>query len=187
MTMRHLFAILMLLAVIPLAHAGGKKAPPQSPAARTRVLLDTHGHEMAVQEIKQIDKMRTVLSKGLYPALRATRIAQDAPVEANSGDKPAQLEIGFHSGIEHDFDSYAVGLTNSPAKNRAAVDVEFVQTIEGKPLHWKDRYEWVLEGSTWKLDDIVYRIDLPPSRRERRLKPLLKPASKPTKAVSRPR
>jgi hypothetical protein len=191
MIMRPLLAILVLLAAIPLAYAGGKK-PPQTPGTRTREFLDVYGHEAAPQEIKRIDKMRGILSKDLYAALRATRLEEQMPAAADQpGDKhpgpvearPAEVvgvEIGFHSGETSAFDSYNVRLTNLLAKNRAAVDVEFVTNTENAPVRWRDRYEWVLEGSTWKLDDIVYRSDGRPSRRERRLKPfLLKPPPRP--------
>lgn len=174
MNMRPALAVLLLLAAIPLCHAGGSKPPPKSPAAQTREFLDTYGHATALQEIKRIDKMRGFLSKDLYAALRAARIRQDRFVETHPGDKPGLVEIGFHSGEENAFDSYAVGLTNSLAKNRAAVGVEFVLNAQGTSVRWKDRYEWVLEGSTWKLDDIVYRSDGRPGRREHRLKALLR-------------
>jgi hypothetical protein len=185
MTMRPILAILLLLAAIPLCHAGGGKPPPKTPAAQTRQFLDTYGQATALQEIKQLNKMRPLLSKDLFTALRDARIRQDALAETPPGGKPGLVEvgpakaglvkIGFNSGEENAFDSYTVGLTNSPAKNRSAVDVEFVRSAQDTPVRWKDRYEWVLEGSTWKLDDIVYRSDGRPSRRERRLKALLRP------------
>jgi hypothetical protein len=174
MTMRTILALLLLLVTIPFAHAGGSKPPPKSPAGQTREFLDAYGDAIALQEVKQIDKMRPFLSKDLYAALRAARIKQDKFVETHPGDKPGLVEIGFNSGEENAFDSYAVGLINSLAKNRAAVDVAFVQNAQDVPIRWKDRYEWVLEGNTWKLDDIVYRSDGRPSRRERRLKALLR-------------
>ena len=185
MIMRTLLAILVLLAAIPLAHAGGKK-PPQTPGTRTREFLDVYGHEAAPQEIKRIDKMRNILSKELYAALRATRLEQAPPAAADQpGDKrpgpveagPAEaagVEIGFHSGETSAFDTYDVRLTNLLAKNRAAVDVEFVASTENIPVRWRDRYEWVLEGSTWKLDDIVYRSTGRPGPRVRRLTKLLR-------------
>lgn len=185
MIMRTLLAILVLLAAIPLAHAGGKK-PPQTPGTRTREFLDVYGHEAAPQEIKRIDKMRNILSKELYAALRATRLEQAPPAAADQpGDKrpgpveagPAEaagVEIGFHSGETSAFDTYDVRLTNLLAKNRAAVDVEFVASTENIPVRWRDRYEWVLEGSTWKLDDIVYRSTGRPGPRDRRLTKLLR-------------
>ncbi len=181
MTMRPLLAILLLLFAIPLCHAGGTKAPPKTPAARTRELLDTRGHEIVLQDIKQIDKMRTLLSKELYAALRAARLEQDAFLKDHPDDKTPPVGIGFHSGKDNGFDSYDVRLTNALAKNRAAVDVEFVMdSAQPKPIRWRDRFEWVLEGSTWKLDDIVYLSTGRPSRNERRLKPfLLKPPQRP--------
>lgn len=175
MNMRPVLVVLMLLAAIPLCHAGGNKPPPKSPAAQTRELLDAYGRVNALQEIKRIDKMRGFLSKDLYAALRAARIGRDKFAETHPGDKSGLVEVGFHSGEENAFDSYAVGLTNSLAKNRAAVGVEFARDAQGTSIRWKDRYEWVLEVSTWKLDDIVYRSDGRPGRRERRLKALLRP------------
>jgi hypothetical protein len=174
MTMRRFFAILLLLTMIPLANAGGGKAPQKTPAARTREFLDAYGHDIALQDIKRIDKMRAFLSKELYAALRAARIEQETFVATHPGDKPGLVEMGFNSGEENEFDSYAVGLTNMLAKNRAAVDVGFVENSEEIPIRWKDRYEWVLEGSTWKLDDIVFRSEGRRSPRERRLKTLLR-------------
>lgn len=181
MTMRPLLVILLLLFAIPLCHAGSTKAPQKTPAARTRELLDTHGHDIVLQDIKRIDKKRTLLSKELYAALRAARLEQDAFFKAHPGDKTPPVEVGFNSGEGDGFESYDVRLTNSLAKNRAAVDVEFVMdSALPKPVRWRDRYEWVLEGSTWKLDDIVYRSTGRPSRNERRLKPfLLKPPQRP--------
>lgn len=195
MTMRTLLAILVLLAAIPLAHAGGKK-PPQTPGTRTREFLDVYGREAAPQEIKRIDKMRNILSKELYAALRAARLEQAPPAAADQpGDKHSApvvarpleagtaevvgVEIGFHSGDTSTFDSYDVRLTNLLAKNRAAVDVEFVASTENAPIRWRDRYEWVLEGSTWKLDDIVYRSTGRPSPRDRRLTKLLRASPAP--------
>jgi hypothetical protein len=183
MIMRPLLAILVLLAAIPLAYAGGKK-PPQTPGTRTREFLDVYGHEAAPQEIKRIDKMRIILSKQLYAALRATRLEQETPVAADQpGDKPGQIkaapieagsvEIGFHSGETSAFESYDIRTTNLLAKNRAAVDVEFVANTENTPVRWRDRYEWVREGSMWKLDDIVYRSTGRPGPRDRRLTKLL--------------
>lgn len=197
MIMRTLLAILLLLATIPLAYAGGKK-PPQTPGTRTREFLDIYGHEAAPQEIKRVDKMRNILSKELYAALRASRLEQETSAAPDRpGDKPgpieaasikaapikaAGVEIWFHSSESGAFESYDVRLTNLLAKNRAAVDVEFVantENTESPTVRWRDRYEWVLEGSTWKLDDIVYRTTARPSPRDRRLTKLLKssPAS----------
>jgi hypothetical protein len=172
--MRHIFAILLLLAVIPLAHAGGSKPPPLTPAARTRVFLDTYGQEVALQQIKRLDKMRSVLSKDLQAALRAARIAQETFTADHPDDKPGLVEVGFNSGEGNEFDIYDIRLTNTLAKNRAAVDVEFIDHAQDSSVRWRDRYEWVLEGKTWKLDDIVYKSTGSPSSGERRLKTLLR-------------
>ena len=172
MTMRPILALLLLLAVIPLAHAGGKKLQ-QTPATRTREFIDVHGHEVALQEIKTIEKMRTVFSKDLSAALRAARIEQEAFAAEHPDDKPRFSKVGFHSGKQNAFDSYDIRLTNMLATNRAAVDVEFVGNAQEPPTRWRDRYEWVLEGSTWKLDDIVFLSTGRASPREFRLKKLL--------------
>lgn len=173
MSMRRILVILALLALIPLAHAGGAKST-QSPGARTREFLDAHGHRVVLQDIKRIDAMRTFLSKDLHTALRAARIEQDAFVAAHPKDKPGLVELGFNSGEENAFDGYSIGLTNTLAKNRAAVDVDFVENAKDSAVRWKDRYEWVLEGGSWRLDDIVFRSDGRPGQRERRLKTLLR-------------
>lgn len=173
MIMRPILALLVLLAVIPLVHAGGKKQQ-QTPATRTREFIDTYGHEVALQEIKRIDKMRTVLSKDLNAALRAARIEQETFAADHPDDKPRFSKVGFHSGKQNAFDSYDIRLTNMLAKNRAAVDVDFVGNVEETPNRWRDRYEWVLEGSIWKLDDIVFLSTGRPSPREFRLKKLLR-------------
>lgn len=198
MTMRTLLAILLLLAALPLAHAGGKKLQ-QTPGTLTRAFLDNYGHDVALMEVKRIDKMRAVFSKRLGTTLRAVRIAQDARVAEPPGDKPGVAgagvatgapgagagvgagiaELGFNSGEGHAFDSYDIRLTNMLGKNRAAVDVEFVANVQGNPVRWRDRYEWVLEGSTWKLDDIVFRSTGRPNPRERRLTKLLLPSPAP--------
>ncbi len=172
--MRHILVILFLLAAFPLAHAGGNKPPPQTPAARTRIFLDTYGQEVALQEIKRIDKMRPVLSKDLQAALRAARIAQDTFTADHPGDKPGLVEVGFNSGEGNEFDSYDIRLTSTLTKNRAAVDVEFIENAQDTSIRWRDRYEWVLEGKTWKLDDIVYKSTGRPSPGELRLKTLLR-------------
>lgn len=194
--MRTLLAILLLLATIPLAHAGGKKLQ-QTPGTLTRTFLDSYGHDVALMEVKRIDKMRAVFSKQLSATLRAVRIAQDARAAEPPDDKPGVAgagvaagapgagvgagiaELGFNSGEGHAFDSYDVRLTNMLGKNRAAVDVEFVANVQGTPVRWRDRYEWVLEGSTWKLDDIVFRSTGRPNPRERRLTKLLRPSPAP--------
>lgn len=173
MTMRRFLAFLVLLATISLAHAAGGK-PQQTPGSRTREFLDVHGQEIALQEIKRIDRMRIFLSKDLHAALRAARIGQEAFVAAHPGDKPALVEIGFNSGDGNEFDSYAIGLTNMLAKNRVAVDVGFVDSDQDTMVRWKDRYEWVLEGGTWRLDDIVFRSEGRPGPREHRLKTMLR-------------
>jgi hypothetical protein len=173
MTMRHLLAILVLLAAIPLTYASGKKLQ-QTPGARTREFLDVHGQQLVLQEIKRIDRMRIFLSKDLHAALRAARVEQDTFVAAHPGDKPGLAEAGFNSGDGNAFDSYAIGLTNLLAKNRAAVDVEFVDNAQETTVRWKDRYEWVLEGGTWRLDDIVYRSTGRPGPRDKRLKTMLR-------------
>lgn len=173
MNMRHILAILTLLALIPLAHAGGGKST-QSPAARTREFLDAHGQAVALQDVKRIDGMRIFLSKDLHTALRAARIQQDAFVAAQPEDKPGLVELGFNSGDGNAFDGYTVGLTNMLAKNRAAVDIAFVGNAKDITVRWKDRYEWVLEGGSWRLDDIVFRSDGRPGQRESRLKTLLR-------------
>ena len=193
MTMRTLLAILLLLAAMPLAHAGGKKLQ-QTPGTLTRTFLDEYGHDVALMEVKRIDKMRAVFSKQLSGTLRAVRIAQDALAAEPPNDKPGVAgapaapgvgvgaglaELGFNSGEGHAFDSYDVRITNMLGKNRAAVDVEFVANIQGNPVRWRDRYEWVLEGSTWKLDDIVFRSTGRPNPRERRLTKLLRPSPAP--------
>lgn len=195
MTMRTLLAILLLLAAMPLAQAGGKKLQ-QTPGTLTRTFLDEYGHDVALMEVKRIDKMRAVFSKQLGATLRAVRIAQDALAAEPSDDKPGVAgagaaaapgagvgagvaELGFNSGEGHAFDGYDVRLTNMLGKNRAAVDVEFVANIQGNPVRWRDRYEWVLEGSTWKLDDIVFRSTGRPNPRERRLTKLLRPSPAP--------
>ena len=198
MTMRTLLAILLLLAAMPLAHAGGKKLQ-QTPGTLTRTFLDNYGHDVALMEVKRIDKMRAVFSKRLSATLRAVRIAQDALAAEPPDDKPGVAgagvaagapgtgagvgagiaELGFNSGEGHAFDSYDVRLTNMLGKNRAAVDVEFVANVQGTPVRWRDRYEWVLEGSTWKLDDIVFRSTGRPNPRERRLTKLLLPSPAP--------
>ena len=190
MTMRTLLAILLLLAAIPLAHAGGKKLQ-QTPGTLTRAFLDNYGHDVALMEVKRIDKMRAVFSKRLSATLRAVRIAQDALAAEPPDDKPGVAgagvagvgagvaELGFNSGEGHAFDSYDIRLTNMLGKNRAAVDVEFVANVQGNPVRWRDRYEWVLEGSTWKLDDIVFRSTGRPNPRERRLTKLLLPSPAP--------
>lgn len=198
MTMRTLLAILLLLAAMPLAHAGGKKLQ-QTPGTLTRAFLDNYGHDVALMEVKRIDKMRAVFSKRLSTTLRAVRIAQDARAAEPPGDKPGVAgagvaagapgagaglgagiaELGFNSGEGHAFDSYDIRLTNMLGKNRAAVDVEFVANVQGNPVRWRDRYEWVLEGSTWKLDDIVFRSTGRPNPRERRLTKLLLPSPAP--------
>lgn len=198
MTMRTLLAILLLLAAIPLAHAGGKKLK-QTPGTLTRTFLDNYGHDVALMEVKRIDKMRAVFSKRLSATLRAVRIAQDARAAEPPDDKPGVAgtgvaagapgagagvgagiaELGFNSGEGHAFDSYDIRLTNMLGKNRAAVDVEFVANVQGTPVRWRDRYEWVLEGSTWKLDDIVFRSTGRPNPRERRLTKLLLPSPAP--------
>ncbi|NOT89815.1 MAG: hypothetical protein HOP03_16790 [Lysobacter sp.] len=201
MTMRTLLAILLLLAAIPLAHAGGKKLQ-QTPGTLTRTFLDDYGHDVALMEVKRIDKMRAVFSKGLGATLRAARIEQDALAAGQPDEKPGAAgsgvaagvvgtrtvgagaaagiaELGFNSGEGHAFDSYDIRLTNMLGKNRAAVDVEFVANIQGNPVRWRDRYEWVLEGSTWKLDDIVFRSTGRPNPRERRLTKLLRPSPAP--------
>jgi hypothetical protein len=175
MTMRPILAILLLLAVIPSSHAGASKPPPKTPAAQTRAFLDAHGHDIALQDSKRMDKIGIFLSKDLNAVLLAARSEQERLVATHPGDRPGLVEIGFNSGEENAFDSYTVGLTNMLAKNRAAVDVDFVMSAQEGTTRWKDRYEWVLEGRTWKLDDIVYRSDGRPSRRERRLKTLLRP------------
>ncbi len=175
MIMRHFFAILLLLAAIPLAHAGGSKPPPQTPAASTRTFLDTYGQEAALQEIKRLDKMRSVLSKELLAALRAARIEQDASTADHPGGKSGLVDLGFNSGEDNAFDSYDIRLTNTLAKNRVAVDVEFIDSAQDTSIRWRDRYEWVLEGKTWKLDDIVFRSTGSPSSGEHRLKTLLRP------------
>ena len=175
MIMRRIFAILLLIAAIPFAHAGGGKPPPQTPAARTRAFLDTYGQEIALQDIKVIDKMRPVLSKDLQAALRAARIEQETSVADHPGDKPGLIDMGFNSGEKNAFDSYDIRLTNMLTKNRAAVDVEFTDNAQGSTIRWRDRYEWVLEGKTWKLDDIVFRTTGRPSPRERRFKTQLRP------------
>lgn len=198
MTMRTLLAILLLLAAMPLAHAGGKKLQ-QTPGTLTRTFLDNYGHDVALMEVKRIDKMRAVFSKRLSATLRAVRIAQDARAAEPPDDKPGVAgagvaagapgagagvgagiaELGFNSGEGHAFDSYDIRLTNMLGKNRAAVDVEFVANVQGNPVRWRDRYEWVLEGSTWKLDDIVFRSTGRPNPRERRLTKLLLPSPAP--------
>jgi len=187
MTMRTLLAIFLLLAAVPLAHAGGKKLQ-QTPGTLTRTFLDNYGHDVALMEVKRIDKMRAVFSKQLSATLRAVRIAQDALAAEQPDDKPGVAgagvgagiaELGFNSGEGHAFDSYDVRLTNMLGKNRAAVDVEFVANVQGTPVRWRDRYEWVLEGSTWKLDDIVFRSTGRPNPRERRLTKLLRPSPAP--------
>lgn len=198
MTMRTLLAILLLLAAMPLAHAGGKKLQ-QTPGTLTRTFLDNYGHDVALMEVKRIDKMRAVFSKRLSATLRAVRIAQDARAAEPPDDKPGVVgagvaagapgagagvgagiaELGFNSGESHAFDSYDIRLTNMLGKNRAAVDVEFVANVQGNPVRWRDRYEWVLEGSTWKLDDIVFRSTGRPNPRERRLTKLLLPSPAP--------
>ena len=190
MTMRTLLAILLLLAAMPLAHAGGKKLQ-QTPGTLTRTFLDNYGHDVALMEVKRIDKMRAVFSKRLSATLRAVRIAQDALAAEPPDDKPGVAgagvagvgagvaELGFNSGEGHAFDSYDIRLTNMLGKNRAAVDVEFVANVQGNPVRWRDRYEWVLEGSTWKLDDIVFRSTGRPNPRERRLTKLLLPSPAP--------
>lgn len=196
MTMRTLLAILLLLAAMPLAHAGGKKLQ-QTPGTLTRTFLDEYGHDVALMEVKRIDKMRAVFSKRLSATLRAVRIAQDARAAEPPDDKPGVAgagvaagapgagvgagiaELGFNSGEGHAFDSYDIRLTNMLGKNRAAVDVEFVANVQGNPVRWRDRYEWVLEGSTWKLDDIVFRSTGRPNPRERRLTKLLLPSPAP--------
>lgn len=198
MTMRTLLAILLLLAAVPLAHAGGKKLQ-QTPGTLTRTFLDNYGHDVALMEVKRIDKMRAVFSKQLSATLRAVRIAQDALAAEQPDDKPGVAgagvaagapgtgagvgagiaELGFNSGEGHAFDSYDIRLTNMLGKNRAAVDVEFVANVQGTPVRWRDRYEWVLEGSTWKLDDIVFRSTGRPNPRERRLTKLLRPSPAP--------
>ena len=190
MTMRTLLAILLLLAALPLAHAGGKKLQ-QTPGTLTRAFLDNYGHDVALMEVKRIDKMRAVFSKRLSATLRAVRIAQDALAAEPPDDKPGVAgagvagvgagvaELGFNSGEGHAFDSYDIRLTNMLGKNRAAVDVEFVANVQGSPVRWRDRYEWVLEGSTWKLDDIVFRSAGRPNPRERRLTKLLLPSPAP--------
>ncbi|MBN8211952.1 MAG: hypothetical protein J0M09_03460 [Xanthomonadales bacterium] len=185
--MRTLLAIFLLLAAVPLAHAGGKKLQ-QTPGTLTRTFLDNYGHDVALMEVKRIDKMRAVFSKQLSATLRAVRIAQDALAAEQPDDKPGVAgagvgagiaELGFNSGEGHAFDSYDVRLTNMLGKNRAAVDVEFVANVQGTPVRWRDRYEWVLEGSTWKLDDIVFRSTGRPNPRERRLTKLLRPSPAP--------
>lgn len=196
MTMRTLLAILLLIITIPFAHAGGSKLK-QTPGTRTREFLDAYGHERALMEVKRIDKMRAVFSKGLSATLRAARIGQDALAAEDPDDKPGVAgagvapgvvgtgvgadvaELGFNSGEGNAFDSYDIRLTNMLGKNRAAVDVEFVANAQGTPVRWRDRYEWVLEGSTWKLDDIVFRSTGRPDPRERRLTKLLRPSPAP--------
>jgi hypothetical protein len=173
MTIRHLLAIFVLLVAIPLTYADGKKLQ-QTPAARTREFLDVYGQQLALQEIKQVDKMRIFLSKDLHAALRAARIEQEAFVAMHPGDKPGLVEIGFNSGEGNEFDSYTIGLTSLLAKNRAAVDVGFVDNAQGAAERWKDRYEWVLEGGAWRLDDIVFRSEGRPGPREKRLKTMLR-------------
>lgn len=172
--MRHILAILFLLAAIPLAHAGGNKPPPQTPAARTRAFLDTYGQEVALQDIKHIDKLRSVLSKDLQSTLRAARIAQETFTADHPDDKPGLVEVGFNSGEGNEFDSYNIRLTSTLTKNRAAVDVDFIDNAQDTPVRWRDRYEWVLEGKTWKLDNIVYKSTGAPSSGELRLKTLLR-------------
>ena len=178
MTMRTLLAILLLIAMIPLAHAAGKK-PPQTPGTQTRGFLDKYGQEPALMDLKRIKKMRTVFSKGLIAKLSAARIAQETSTAEHPGDKPGLVELGFNSGEGNAFDSYDIRLTNMLDTKRAAVDVEFVANAEGTPVRWRDRYEWVLEGSTWKLDDVVFRSTGRPGPRDRRLTKLLQPASAP--------
>lgn len=182
MIMRTLLALLVLLAVIPFAHAGGKKLQ-QTPATRTREFIEMYGHEVALQEIKRIDRMRAVLSKDLNAALRAARIEQEAFAAEHPDDKPRFSKVGFHSGKQNAFDTYDIRLTNMLAKNRAAVDVEFVGNAQEPPNRWRDRYEWVLEGSTWKLDDIVFLSTGRPSPREFRLKKLLRSPPPPTSRI----
>jgi hypothetical protein len=178
MTMPKVLAVLLflvaMLATIPSAHAGGNKPPPQSPGARTRAFLDAYGHDVALQDMKRIDKMRPFFSKDLQAALKAARIKQETFAAAHPGDKPGLVEIGFTSGEGNDFDSYTIGLNNTVAKDRVAVDVAFVNSEQETAVQWKDRYEWVLEGKTWKLDDIVFRSEGRPGPRARRFKALLR-------------
>ncbi len=179
MTMRKILVILALLAVIPLAHAGGSKQKPKpTPGTRTREFLDAYGHEVALQQIKRIEKMRLFLSKDLHVALHNARIDQQEFSAEHPGEKPALVALGFNSGEGNKYESYTIGLTNMLVKNRVAVDVTFVPhaaaNAQPAPVQWKDRYEWVLEGGTWRLDDIVYNSNGRPSPQERRLKALLR-------------
>ena len=175
MIMRRLFAMFVLLAAIPLSQAGGSKQPPQTPAARTRAFLDAHGHDIVLQDIKRIDKLGIFLSKDLNAALRAASIEQETFIADHPGDKPGLVEIGFNSGDDNAFDSYTVGLTNMLTKDRVAVDIGFAKSEQDTTVRWKDRYEWVLDGRIWKLDDIVFRSEGRRNQRERRLKKLLQP------------
>lgn len=126
-------------------------------AARTRAFVEEF-NATGLPDADELERLQPVLSADFHRALAAARATSDADVAAAPGDKPRFVEFDFISA-DGSFDDYKILSVRRIGRRLVTVDVVFFDEYQGQIWHWTDRYRWILENSTWRLDDIEHEIN----------------------------